>query len=161
MDWWWSLWHCWYTDSFQLCQRGTVCFDVFRFYAAFLDMTEAVFSRMPKLSDRIEDMTDCCRLSLQYLCNSNMGSGSGANYYNHIVRRDRAAGSAQASQFTMKFPTPQALRSYFQTYKRISVIKNGWLRVVISLPQCPPNRTGCFNCPLSLLRRLISNGSGP
>lgn len=138
-----------------------VCFDVVRFCAAFPDTTEAVFRRMTKLSHRSEDMTHCCRITVQYVFNSNMSSGEFANYDNRIVRLDIAAGSEQKRKFAMTFTTPQAFRSYWRTYKRISVVTNGWLCAVITLRQCPPNRTGCFTCPLSLIHRLISNGIGP
>lgn len=43
--------------------------------------------------------------------------------------------------------------------KRLAATKNGWVRVAIALQNCSVNRSGCFKCPLKLLRNILSSNA--
>lgn len=40
------------------------------------------------------------------------------------------------------------------------VFEDGWVRAAIKLDQCVTNRTGCYTCPLQILRLLIDSAGG-
>lgn len=136
--------------------KDSVAFDVFNNYDSLGDRTGPVFDSMPTLPVSVADLKPGSKLCVQYVYMSNMSTQSVSAYYNHIILRDTISQQDTTSDLITDFPTPRAFWIYCQRLRRVRVVQDGWVRANVTLPNNPPNRSGCYRCPLKLLRGLLT-----
>lgn len=143
-------------NRFQLLlTSNNISYALFLFYSKFGDTSEPIFQSTPWLTVTIIDLIPLCRQCVHFLCTSSFSGLDCVEYYKYFVLRDRTIHCTESMQFTSTFPTAASLQCYCDTYRRLGVIKDGWLRAVFFLPLCNINRSGRHTLPLQLLRLLL------
>lgn len=128
-----------------------VCHDVFKIYASFEDVTEHVYTVQTKLPFPLHNMTTPAFINVQCVSGSRLSAAECKQYYYHVVCGDRIIWNRPSSSLTTAFPITRSFHNYCEILRRIAVVDSLWLRIVISMPQCTTNNTGCFCCPLQFL----------
>lgn len=102
---------------------------------------------------------------LHYVSSSNVKFAPCTNFYDLTVQHYSILFTSDvqspSTSFKTTFPTARSLHQYCETMKRITVLEKSCKRMVTSISDCPINTTGCFSCPLHLLRRLLTSTSLP
>lgn len=108
-----------------------------------------------------EDLPTAVQLCVKHVCTQRMSRHNCDLYFNHVVNRDALLGIPDTESLRSSFPSPRYFHLYCDIIKRGGVVNDVWLRAIISLPGCPPNSTGCFRCPVFILRSLLTNTTTP
>lgn len=137
-----------------------VCFDFYSFFAELGDNTEPLFQK-PKLRLDHKYLSASFRASVMYVCTTTMSSEECTDYYNRIKCLSKLNGTLHGLVFTATFLTPSSFKWYCHKVKRIGFVEKGWVHVVIQLPQCPLNLSGCLTCPLKLLQDILYSDTVP
>lgn len=141
--------------------HNTICYDIFNFYNEYNDFTITVYNTNTCMHVQLSDISSSTQQCIKYVCKNVMSIGDIRNLYKHIVSWDASLSITAENSLRSDFPTDHSFIKYCDTVHKYRVVDIGWVTVYIQLPNCPPNKSGCFTCPLNLMKQLLHSSGGP
>lgn len=132
-----------------------VCYDVNSFYAGYADTVMPLYQRTYKISQCFESLPENVKCCVTYAIDSGMTFTESATYYYHILNLDNITNVPAHHRLVDVFSQHRHFYRYCDACRRNNAIHAGWKRVSIVLPHCEANTTGCFRCPLSILKDIL------
>lgn len=116
-----------------------------------------MFCTNPNLPFALDSLFQIIQFCVQYVRFIGLTQSECRPYYDYIV-------DCEASQYIKinenHISTYKLFHHYCTSYNKLCLVESGWVRASITLELGGETRTGCYRCPLQLMKQLFIEAGG-
>lgn len=127
------------------------------FYSESKDETKTVNLVTLSPCPPVHELPGFARCCVSYITSMAVSFADVRCYYRYIVDVEHDSPCSTSERLTACVPTLPSFMSYCMRLRRHKVVNQGWSACAIQKVGCNVNGSGCFRCPLNLVRPLFSN----